>query len=540
MSVIVHIDYDSFYAAVFESQTPSLRSLPLAVRQKQIIVTCNYVARARGLYKLQLLADAQRMCPDLVVVAGENLDAFRDASAALWRRLRAASWAGGVERLGLDEVFLDVSDIVDWNLRALGHDPSRAFFRTGDGQGFAFDATKLAGHGFEEPDPGRHDEHRQEHRQEHRHESEAERLRLVLGSHLAAWLRADLEQNLGYSATAGVATNKLLAKMVGSLNKPRSQTTLLPSRSTRGPTAMAASIHALLDPLDIGALPGIGHATAAKLRSHLRSLPSTAGLERVTVAHVRACSSLTASALERLLAGPGAARGIGRRVHGLVRGLDATPVRAARDLPTQISIEDSFGGLDEADVPRTLRRLCAALLRRVHKDLCAPEGWLAMPSTLRLSVRARGGARTSRSTSLPAWVLRRPLHAVEDVAARLVGETLMPLYARLRSRPTPLTLLNICVAGLQRRGGGDIGRMFRVELGESEHVDDGREHEREHEHEPDQPESDQHEPNDQNGEHDEHDDGDDRLEPWECECECGALLPRFAMAAHARFHRLGE
>ena len=31
-----------FYAAVFEAERPELKSLPLAVQQKQIIVTCNY------------------------------------------------------------------------------------------------------------------------------------------------------------------------------------------------------------------------------------------------------------------------------------------------------------------------------------------------------------------------------------------------------------------------------------------------------------------------------------------------------------------
>ena len=40
-------DYDCFYAAVFENEQPALKSLPLAVQQKQIIVTCNYEARKR-------------------------------------------------------------------------------------------------------------------------------------------------------------------------------------------------------------------------------------------------------------------------------------------------------------------------------------------------------------------------------------------------------------------------------------------------------------------------------------------------------------
>jgi nucleotidyltransferase/DNA polymerase involved in DNA repair len=38
---------DCFYASVFENETPSLKALPLAVQQKQIVVTCNYEARRR-------------------------------------------------------------------------------------------------------------------------------------------------------------------------------------------------------------------------------------------------------------------------------------------------------------------------------------------------------------------------------------------------------------------------------------------------------------------------------------------------------------
>ncbi len=97
-------DYDCFYAAVFESENPALKSLPLAVQQKHIIVTCNYEARRRGLYKLQLITEARNLCPDVVVVLGEDLTRFRDVSKTLYNFLRDSSWSKKVERLGFDEV----------------------------------------------------------------------------------------------------------------------------------------------------------------------------------------------------------------------------------------------------------------------------------------------------------------------------------------------------------------------------------------------------------------------------------------------------
>lgn len=89
---------------MLEREDPRLRYLPLAVQQKQIIVTCNYEARRRGLRKLQLVKEARKNCPDVVIVLGEDLTRFRNASKELYTFLRAYAWSSKVERLGFDEV----------------------------------------------------------------------------------------------------------------------------------------------------------------------------------------------------------------------------------------------------------------------------------------------------------------------------------------------------------------------------------------------------------------------------------------------------
>lgn len=89
---------------MIEAEQPVLKTLPLAIQQKQIIATCNYEARRRGLRKLQLVWEAKKICPDLVVVLGEDLTKFRDASKELYLFLRAFVWGGRVEKLGFDEV----------------------------------------------------------------------------------------------------------------------------------------------------------------------------------------------------------------------------------------------------------------------------------------------------------------------------------------------------------------------------------------------------------------------------------------------------
>ena len=89
---------------MFEAENPALKTQPLAVQQKQIVVTCNYEARRRGLRKLQLITEAKRVCPDVVIVLGEDLTRFRNTSKELFNFLHDSIWSGQAERLGFDEV----------------------------------------------------------------------------------------------------------------------------------------------------------------------------------------------------------------------------------------------------------------------------------------------------------------------------------------------------------------------------------------------------------------------------------------------------
>ena len=89
---------------------PSLKGKPLGVRQKQIIVTCNYAARARGVTKCMFLKDALEVCPELELRCGEDLAVYRRYSAAVTATLTASGCP--VERLGMDENWVDVSNLV--------------------------------------------------------------------------------------------------------------------------------------------------------------------------------------------------------------------------------------------------------------------------------------------------------------------------------------------------------------------------------------------------------------------------------------------
>ena len=78
--------------------------------------------------------------------------------------------------------------------------------------------------------------------------------------------------------------------------------------------------------------------------------------------------------LERLLGGSGTPYGIGNRVWDLLNGSDDTSVSQAREIPRQISIEDSYIKLDTIEqVTKQLRILAISLLRRMRTDLTGTD-----------------------------------------------------------------------------------------------------------------------------------------------------------------------
>ena len=111
MRKIIHCDCDSFYASVEMRDDASLRNLPIAVGgsadRRGVIATCNYEARKYGLHSAMPMAQALRLCPDLVVVP-TNMEKYRAES----KRVQSIfyEYTELVEPLSLDEAFLDVSE----------------------------------------------------------------------------------------------------------------------------------------------------------------------------------------------------------------------------------------------------------------------------------------------------------------------------------------------------------------------------------------------------------------------------------------------
>lgn len=460
------------------------------------------MARRYGVKKLMPIAEARKLCPDLVLADGEDLSPFRDVSKRLYALLRSYSWNGRVERLGLDEMFLDATDIVSYNVELLNRNAlPQSYFclsRTDPEVGFEYDASAFAGCVCGEDD-AQSDDH-------------VLRMRLLVASHLARYLRLKIEEE-GYTCACGIATNKLLAKLVGDKNKPQNQTTLLAVREHE--------VLSFMDEHSLRKIPGIGFRTTSILEAFVLNKPPDTDIFTTTCSttagQVRTHPSISPPTLERLLSGPGSEKSLGAKIWSLLHGVDDTDVKPARDVPTQISIEDTYKGLaTPAEIRQQLFLLTASLLRRMRIDLSEPESarWLARPKTLRLTTRPYfafspdssdpiphyNSHRGSRSCPLPSFVFHPTLPQAE-IAERLVAEALLPLFYKLHPPPpTPLLplspplpdprttnmqgsgfnigLLNVCVAnmaggaeGSSGGGGGgcgagrDIGEMFRRQEG---------------------------------------------------------------------------
>ncbi|QDS73675.1 hypothetical protein FKW77_002812 [Venturia effusa] len=583
--VVVHFDYDCFYASVFEADNPALKGLPLAVQQKHIIVTCNYEARRRGLRKLQLINEARRLCPEVIIVLGEDLTRFRNASKALCAFLTSFSWDRKVDRLGFDEVFMDVTAMIDFNQGLLNENDLRnSFFcleKENPAAGFPFDATHVAGHvygqdcGIKSQDPLFR--------------------RLILGSHLALYLRTQMEERMNHTCTVGISTSKLLSKLVGNVHKPQAQTTLLPPYIEED--GKQSNVTIFMDNHDIGKIPYIGFKMAHKLQEyvaqHHQKILGDATSEdvqsaRITVKQVRTMPDMSPALLEKILIGPGMPHGVGGRTWQLLHGVDDTEVGMARTIPHQISIEDSYIRLDSFDrVRQELLLLSKSLIKRMRADLTEDEDedgaqalqssspshdsskrqrWLALPTTLRLSTRprppadpdgtrARASQRISRSIPAPTLLNSLSEH-VEDLAQKLVSQYLTTLFRRLHPEKSgwDLSLINIAVTNMVETAGmatgRDISKMFKnqdnnlkewkiddVDVPPDQEMDDmSRSELTEHLGSEDRiPLSQSSQASYFEGGWDEEDeDAGASLDP---SCPfCQATMPSFAMAAHLRFH----
>ncbi|WP_180088831.1 DNA polymerase IV [Acinetobacter sp. YH12219] len=110
MRKIIHIDMDAFFASVELRERPELKQLPVVVSShhpRAVICAASYLAREFGLRSAMSMAQARKLCPQVVVIE-PNFEKYRAVSAqihAIFQRYTSL-----IEPLSLDEAYLDVTE----------------------------------------------------------------------------------------------------------------------------------------------------------------------------------------------------------------------------------------------------------------------------------------------------------------------------------------------------------------------------------------------------------------------------------------------
>ena len=117
--VLFHIDLNAFFASAEEIKNPELKGKPIAVgslSSRGVLSTANYEARKMGVHSAMPLFQAQKLCPELIVVPGDY-DYYRKLSNQFFTYLRQYSQL--LEPMSIDECFLDVTDLIKQYKRPL-------------------------------------------------------------------------------------------------------------------------------------------------------------------------------------------------------------------------------------------------------------------------------------------------------------------------------------------------------------------------------------------------------------------------------------
>ncbi|PLX69745.1 MAG: DNA polymerase IV [Denitrovibrio sp.] len=108
--MILCMDMDAFFASVEQAANPNLRGKPIAVigsRERTVVVTCSYEARALGVKTGMSKYEAMKVCPSIVLVTTTNR-IYTHVSTEITKFLKTIT--PKVEVYSIDEAFLDIDE----------------------------------------------------------------------------------------------------------------------------------------------------------------------------------------------------------------------------------------------------------------------------------------------------------------------------------------------------------------------------------------------------------------------------------------------
>ncbi|MFI5293405.1 MAG: DNA polymerase IV [Thermodesulfovibrionales bacterium] len=134
MRRILHIDMDAFFAAVEQNRHPELKGRPVVIggegdpTQRGVVSTASYEARKFGIHSAMPLRTAYKLCPHAVFLS-VDYEEYSRVSEIIKNALR--QFTPLVEDVGIDEAFLDISDVEGSSSDISGEIKKRIFNETG-------------------------------------------------------------------------------------------------------------------------------------------------------------------------------------------------------------------------------------------------------------------------------------------------------------------------------------------------------------------------------------------------------------------------
>jgi len=276
---ILHVDLDAFYSSVHQRDDSRLRARPIAVARRSrraVVIGASYEARSFGVHSAMPLHEALQRCPDLVVVPPEN-GRYREASRQVHTIFRRFASPEKIESVALDEAYLDVS--------------------------------ARTRHGTSSPEE------------------------------VGRRVKYTIHTEVGLTASVGVATSKLLAKIAGATRKPDGLALVQPGTEPD-----------FLAPLPITVIPGLGPKTEERLR----------------LMGISAVRDLAVADTQKLIQALGTSGGLLQR---LAQGRDRSPVvgaRPARTVSAEVTFE--YDVTDRDRLEQALHQLAQRVTERLHAD----------------------------------------------------------------------------------------------------------------------------------------------------------------------------
>ncbi|KAI3583101.1 hypothetical protein IWW34DRAFT_816707 [Fusarium oxysporum f. sp. albedinis] len=439
LRVIAHIDLDAFYAQCETVRLGIPEDKPLAVQQWQGLIAVNYPAREFGIGRHCNVEEAKKLCPELIVqhVAtwreGDDKWAYREDAAAhiatdkvsldhyrlQSRKILACIKEAlpldlqKVEKASIDEVFLDLSS--QTHLILLERFPELSNPPPYDDPTENLPLPSIAALDWQTDALIDLDE------EQETVDPDWDDVAILIGSEIVRKVRAEVRQKLGYTCSAGVASNKLLSKLGSAYKKPNKQTVV----RNRAVSAFMAGFKI----------------------TKLRNLGGKLGEQIVSTFNTESVIELLDVPLATMKTKLG--HDTGFWIYNTIRGIDTSEVNSRTQIKSMLSAKSFRPTVNSSEqATRWLRIFAADIFARLVE-----EGVLEnkrRPRTMNLHHRHEGQVR-SRSGPIPQGRI-----IDEGSLFELAKDLLLQIIAEGRG-VWPCANLSLSVAGFEDGVKGNMG-----------------------------------------------------------------------------------